>query len=256
MRFGHHRFKVAGYHSGRFVAPDSEHEQFMGVLIRRLLLERPGAFIDVGVNVGQTFARVLAVEKDRQYLGFEPQLSCCFNVDHFIRINRIANASVIPIALSDSNALKPFFTNGQTDECASLIDDPSSVHEVSLVQCRVGDEVLDELGINAIAAIKIDVEGAEIHVIRGLRDTLRRLRPPVIFEVLPNFFGIGERTRHPEMVCERNRGNADSIAEEFHRVGYRLVQIDESSAEETPIEKFDLDDEAQFRGTSFMARPI
>lgn len=111
---------------------------------------------------------------------------------------------------------------------ASLIDDPSSGHEVSLVQRRVGDEVLDELGI---AAIKIDVEGADIHMIRCLRDTLRRLQPSVPFEVLPNFFGIGERTRHPVMVSERSRGNAESIAKEFHRVGYRLVQLDETSAE-------------------------
>jgi len=71
---------------------------------------------------GQNLAKILSIDKDRPYLGFEPQLSCCFNADQFIKANDLVNARVLPIALSDGNRLMSFFSNGETDECASLID--------------------------------------------------------------------------------------------------------------------------------------
>lgn len=55
----------------------------------------------------------------------------------------------------------------------------------TVIQTREGDEVLDELGISQISAIKIDVEGTELDVLLGLQKTLLSHRLPVIFEVLP-----------------------------------------------------------------------
>jgi hypothetical protein len=50
-----------------------------------------------------------------------------------------------------------------------------------------GDEIIESLGITSIAVIKIDVEGAELEVMRGLRATLARYRPFVVFEVLHHY---------------------------------------------------------------------
>lgn len=253
--FGPNSYKVIGYHSGRIVLPNDKHEPFMKIVVKRLLAERQGAFIDVGVNIGQTFTKVLAIEKSRTYIGFEPQMSCCFNVDQFIRANHLSNSRIIPIALSNSNNLSLFMAKGQADECASLVSGRNSAQDGEYVQCRVGDEVLSEMKIDSIAAIKIDVEGAELQVIQGLRDTLRQLRPPVIFEVLPNFSGVVHRVRHDEITCDENRSTAKSLAKEFQQLNYALFQIDEHNGNEFPIDEFELDDIDNFKGTSFIARP-
>jgi len=100
---------MAGYFPCRFTTSSNQHEQFLEVILRRVLEKRPGTFIDVGVNAGQTLAKVLSIDKERLYLGFEPQLSCCFNADQFIKANELVNARILPIALRDNNHLLSFF---------------------------------------------------------------------------------------------------------------------------------------------------
>lgn len=257
VRYGNRRFRVAGYHAARFATPDVHHEDFLDIVLRRLLDQYPGSFVDVGVNTGQTFTKVLAIDPERPYIGFDPQLSCCFNVERFIRLNGMTRAEVIPLALGDDNGLLSFFSEGETDECVSRVDRGSRQRSgtVSHVQCRIGDEVLRELNVASVGVIKIDVEGAEVRVIRGLKRTLASQRPALIFEVLPNFSGIGRRVFHEAEACERNRANAQAILEELQRLDYRLGQLNEANGDERPVNGFDLDDVDHFGGNNYLARP-
>lgn len=256
VRFGKHRFRMPGYFPCRFTTSSDRHERFLEVMLKEVLETRPGTFIDVGVNAGQTLAKVLGIDRDRHYLGFEPQLSCCFNADQFIKANGLTNAQVLPLALSDNNQLLPFFFTGETDECASLIGRKGALDNgtQTYVQCRIGDEVLNEMSVAAISAIKIDVEGAELQVLNGLKNVLTSWRPPVIFEVLPNFSGIGERTWHEPEICEKNRSTAGEIHSLLSEAGYQIFQIDEKSCSTSMIDKFDLDNINDFKGSNFIAR--
>ncbi|MBT9551380.1 MAG: FkbM family methyltransferase [Hydrogenophaga sp.] len=258
VRFGNHQFKMPGYYPCRFTTSSDQHEGFLEAILRRVLETRRGTFIDVGVNAGQTLAKVLSIDKDRAYVGFEPQISCCFNADQFIKANGLVNAQVLPLALGDSNRLLSFFSEGETDECASLIDRKSlaSNRTQTFVQCRMGDEILSEMGITQISAIKIDVEGAEIQVMEGLKETLTSQRPTIIFEVLPNFSGIEERIWHDPDTCTSNHASAEKIRVLLHQIGYQIFQIDEASASESKIDAFDLDNIKDFKGSNFIAHPI
>jgi FkbM family methyltransferase len=256
VTIGGERFKVQGYHASR-LSTSAVHEPFLAAVVRRLLESRPGAFIDVGVNVGQTLMKVLSVERDRVYIGFEPQIGCCYFVDQFLRLNDLRNAMVMPIGLSDSNGILTLYSSGQYDEMASIAgtDDvtgkrrPFATH----VQTRIGDEVLRELGVGAVSAIKIDVEGAELQVLAGLRETLREKHPPVIFEVLPNFYGH-ERIMQPPVVRAKNQATADAVYALLQSVGYDVFQLSDASGDETKIARFELDDRERFVGGNFLAR--
>ncbi len=257
VRFGGHSFRMAGYYPSRFTTSAAAHEHFLEIMFRKALEAKPGAFIDIGVNIGQTLAKVLAIDRNRVYFGFEPQLSCCFNADQFIRANGLLNAKVIPIALGNSNQILLLHSAGETDEGASLIEQsnaPSAMLQTP-VQCRVGDEALTELGITSISVIKIDVEGAEVMVIEGLKQTLATQRPTIFFEVLPNFSGMGEKVWHPPETCATNRASAKKIHGIFQQLGYEIFQIDEQSCNETKIDEFDLDCIHDFKGSNFVARP-
>jgi FkbM family methyltransferase len=258
VRFGQHRFKMPGYYPCRFTTSADQHERFLEVILRRVLDTRQGTFIDVGVNAGQTLAKVLSIDKERAYLGFEPQMSCCFNADQFIKANGLANAQVLPLALGENNQLLSFFSEGETDECASLIDrkNPGGQRTRTFVQCRIGDEVLREMGIAEISAIKIDVEGAEAQVMEGLKGILASHRPIVIFEVLPNFSGIGERVWLDPDTRASNHAAARRIRDLLGALKYQIFQIDEKSAGESRIDDFDLDNIEDFKGSNFIARPV
>ena len=71
---GGRAYKIKGYFSDKFCRGD-EHEPHLGAVIGELLRRREGAFIDIGVNVGQTLCKLLATGEKRRYIGFEPQIA-------------------------------------------------------------------------------------------------------------------------------------------------------------------------------------
>jgi FkbM family methyltransferase len=257
VTLGDHRFKVRGYHASR-LSTSPRHEMFLLTVLQRQLL-KPGAFLDVGVNVGQTLMKVLSIDAQRRYVGFEPQIGCCYFVEQFIRLNRLGSASVLPIALSDANGTMTLYSRGEYDEMASLTGDRdvtgAARPDATYVPTRIGDEVLRELGIDQISVIKIDVEGNELPVLRGLLETLKAKRPSVIFEVLPNFYGHAhERIMQPPDVRAKNAEAADGIRALFDAIGYEMFQIDDAGGE-TKISRFDLDDRDRFIGINYIAHP-
>lgn len=173
-----------------------------------------------------------------------------------MQLNDLSNCVILPIALSDSNRISTFYSNGQYDEMASLIDQLDTSKSTLLkshVQARIGDEVLQELNVHDICAIKIDVEGAELSVLNGLQKTIKIKQPPIIFEILPNFYGISERKSHLHDVCVRNQASADAIFNFLNKMSYDVFQINDSNGLEAKVHRFELDDQSTFLGSNFIA---
>ena len=55
------------------------HAHWLDSVYEIMLRQREGAFVDVGINVGQTMVKVLGIDRERRYIGFDPQVGpCCF----------------------------------------------------------------------------------------------------------------------------------------------------------------------------------
>ncbi|HYM22540.1 MAG TPA: FkbM family methyltransferase [Vicinamibacterales bacterium] len=163
-------------------------EPWMLTLLAQLMSQRPGAFIDVGANLGQTLIKVRAVEPDRPYIGFEPNAAACHYCRELIRVNRYRNVTLFPVGLSTSSDVVLLFSKAETDPSASIVADfrPRARYSgAQPVSVHAGDEVLKPLGLEKIGIVKIDVEGGELDVMRGLLGTIRTHRPIVLCEVLP-----------------------------------------------------------------------
>lgn len=250
VKIGPRKYRIRGYLPSHLAAP-TEWEPHVALTISNILRKRTGVFIDVGANVGQTLFTVLGADPDRSYLGFEPQIACCHYLQQFIEDNLLMpRVQVFPFALSSETGFFPFFSNKPYDDCGTLLSDVHQLRNKQLVCARKGDDVLTELGVSRISAIKIDVEGAELSVLTGLQKTLQKIRPPVIFEVLPNFRGGIKRE---ESICARKRTEADNIYRLLSSIGYTLFQIDETSHALIPIGQFNLDDKATFLGRDYIA---
>lgn len=250
VKIGPRKYRIRGYLPSH-LAVRTEWEPHVSLAISAILQKRKGVFIDIGANVGQTLFTVLRADPDRSYLGFEPQIACCHYLQQFIQDNGLMpRVQIFPVALSSENGFFSLFSNNPYDDCATLMSDVHQLNNTQLVCARNGDEVLAELGVSAISAIKIDVEGAELSVLTGLQNTLRKIRPPVIFEVLPNFRG---RLRRDESVCARKSAEADKIHELLSSMGYALFQIDQPSRTLVPIKRFDLDGKGTLPGRDYVA---
>ena len=254
---GGRNYRIKGYFSDKFCRSD-EHEPHLGALIAELLRQRDGAFIDIGVNVGQTLCKLLATGQKRRYIGFEPQIACCFYVDQFIRANAIADAHVIPVALGEqAGVLELHVDDDDVDESASFdatgFRATMSATRKLLVPVLPGDAAITKLRIEKIAILKIDVEGAELEVLRGLPETLRLWQPPVMFEVLPNFFGAERKPIDAKLAAGHNR-RAEAIFEFFTTHGYSVHQVDKAGRWSS-ITAFRLDDREGFVTWDYLALP-
>jgi FkbM family methyltransferase len=254
---GGRAYKIKGYFSDKFCR-DDEYEPHLGAVIAELLRQNDGAFIDIGVNVGQTLCKLLASGERRRYIGFEPQIACCFYVDQFIRHNGIADAHVIPVALGEEpGVLELFADNDDVDESASFdatgFRATMSATRKVLVPVLRGDVAIAQLRLDKIGILKIDVEGAELEVLRGLPDTLRLWQPPVMFEVLPNFFGAEKKPIDAKLAAEHNQ-RAEAIFDFFTTHGYSVHQVDKAGRW-SPISAFKLDDREGFVTWDYLALP-
>ena len=121
------------------------------------------------------------------------------------------------------------------------------------VQTRIGDEVLAEAACAEPGIIKIDVEGAEMAVLRGLTGRLETARPILFFEMLPNFVGFDRRMLRE---TERTARNAAPVAllEFLTARGYEVRQIGNDGVEHR-IERFDLDSPDAYVGSDYVAYP-
>lgn len=157
---------------------------FLAHLLKRL----EGTFIDVGANIGQTLMKVITIDPGRRYVGFEVSPFCVNYLDKLISANTLSECVVMPFGLSDRLHATEFGSSGPADTRGTAVknfwsDEAQRVSRTVLL--LPGDMVLPELLQEAIALLKIDVEGGELEVLKGLDVTLERHRPPILIEVLP-----------------------------------------------------------------------
>jgi len=169
-------------------------EPWLDVIFDSILRSRQGTFLDVGANLGQTMFKLLRLDPAVQYVGFEPQVSCCLMTQKFLEENHLTNCKILPVGLFNSNRFIKLHTgSGDYDCAASMVDGfrPESFYAADRYVCvRKGDDVVSELGIPSICGIKVDVEGAELEVFEGLLETIEKTRPFLIFEVLNHFLAM------------------------------------------------------------------
>lgn len=165
-----------------------DYEAWMVDLLRGLLPLHAGTFVDVGANVGQTLLRVKSLDPARPYLGFEPNPACAFYLHELIAANRLADARVVPAGLSTGAGVieLAFYADDRVDSEASIVPPAGRpVHHRQVVVLSDIAPALAALAVEQISIIKIDVEGAELQVMTGLRGTVAGHRPPILIEILP-----------------------------------------------------------------------
>lgn len=147
---------------------------------------KPGdTFLDIGANVGffSLCASRRVGEKGAVY-AFEPAPETRKSLNRNLELNGVRNVITVPVALSDSMGSGELFLNAKHNSgAASLHQSPDSGGAVE-VKLDTYDNFAEKNGLPVPALVKIDVEGAEMNVLRGMRELLSRPdRPPIILEV-------------------------------------------------------------------------
>jgi len=145
------------------------------VIINKLIREDFICF-DVGANIGHL--SILMAKKASKGLVFsiEPQPKVFSYLLDNIRINNIENIIPINIAISEDNGIVEFYSfNYADDQSALVIDKQWKFKMVKVLSLRL-DGLLKILKLNKIDFLKIDVEGAELLVLRSLGEYISKVR--------------------------------------------------------------------------------
>jgi FkbM family methyltransferase len=157
-------------------------------LLARLVQGNRPIIVDIGANMGQTLLEVFATHPDARYVGFEPILPCVGYLASVIEANKWETAAILASALAAEEGVIALYRQAGliTDSGATVHEDlrPGRTFDSNWVPCLRFDTVKDRLKLNHIDLIKIDVEGGELDVIKGMGDTLKSIRPIVLCEVL------------------------------------------------------------------------
>jgi FkbM family methyltransferase len=143
---------------------------------------KPGAtFIDVGVNRGY-FSLLAAriVGDDGQVLSFEPEPNNCHWIRKSIQLNRYKNIRLYELALSDTNGDAQLHLAKKSGWHTLLPKRREHSEGVISVVTRTLDSILGQINQNKVNVMKIDVEGAELEVLRGAYKTLSNNRDIVV----------------------------------------------------------------------------
>jgi FkbM family methyltransferase len=211
-----------------------EGPQELAKLIEWTYSQRQGAFVDIGANVGRVLLHMVRYHRSVPYIGFDPQLQAAHHCFRIIRANNLSHTHcILPIGLSDSPGKATFFTNDDTDTSGTINVEtrPAEHYQLrSQIALGRGDDYLSD--VPEIAFVKVDAEGAEVAILRGLQRTIAKHLPVIAFEVLPiaelesgrPLSEAWHRKRH-EMAAAR-RAHAREMREILESHGYTIGTFD------------------------------
>jgi FkbM family methyltransferase len=141
-----------------------------------------GVVVDVGANVGIHAVQFARFAESGFVICFEPARD---TFSHLLRnIKHLTNVIPVNIALSNATGLQPFFI--AADNAYSGLKDTKrkTVLRRETTACFKGDDIL--LGMlqdRRVDLVKIDVEGLEMEVLRGMKEFIFAHKPVIFCEI-------------------------------------------------------------------------
>lgn len=144
--------------------------------------------IDVGANIGyftHVFSRLVG-EKGR-VVAFEPFPEAFALLKKSAEANGLKNVSLEPLALSDTIGKSTLYLSDKNFGDNSLVERKGE--NGVLIRTTTLDAYAKEKGITRIDMVKIDTQGAEYEVLKGMAAVIRNFHPAILCEIWPPMSG-------------------------------------------------------------------
>lgn len=149
---------------------------------------RPGStVVDVGANIGlQSLTYAGLVGNAGRVISLEPHPRTFKRLHEHITLNGTTNISAVNVGIGQEEAVVDMYevvaTNAGMNRIIRDMEDPDRYPRLE-VKIRPLPQVLADLGVHHVDAMKIDVEGFELEVLRGCRSILASDKPALLIEL-------------------------------------------------------------------------
>ena len=162
-----------------------DYSDLNGISYLKKQLKAGNVFIDIGANIGAySLIASKLVGSNGKVVSFEPVSLICKQLKQNIKLNNLANIVVEPKAVFDKNTtLELFISDHQNMGMSSILNHSHETGEKQSVQAITIDEYVKIKSLLKIDFIKIDIEGAEINALRGMKQTILKFNPIILMEI-------------------------------------------------------------------------
>jgi FkbM family methyltransferase len=174
------------------------HQELIPVFARYIAAD--AVVFDVGAHAGQ-FAKIYArlAAKGRVY-AFEPGTYARSVLRVALYLNGLRNVAIVPMGLGEAAGLGlmtlPVKRPGSYGFGLAHLgqhDRPGEIRQEAIALTTI-DDFARLVGLQRLDFIKADIEGWEMHLVRGGRETLRRFRPVMMLEMVEGHLARGGDT--------------------------------------------------------------
>ncbi|MBI1975931.1 MAG: FkbM family methyltransferase [Candidatus Omnitrophica bacterium] len=172
--------------------------------------------VDIGANIGYYTALCAAwVGPEGKVVAIEPEPESRVFLKRTLALNNFHNVEIITEALSDKKGTSRLYLCKENRGDNRLYEDRDSRERGSIcVQTTTLDSLLQQLGVlNKVDLIKMDIQGAECLVLRGMKQTLSG-NPAVV--VVTEFWPQGIRNAG---------GDPVEFLNELREMGFQMYHL-------------------------------
>jgi len=173
------------------------------------ILQNKGVFLDIGANIGLYSLYVSYYFPEIKIFSFEPLNSAHDILAENIRLNEFKNIETFNYALG-SQRESLYIHEHEYERGSSFITSKPTNEEISLFSL---DELYENLTSEKISAIKVDVEGFELEVLKGGENIIFKKHRPIIIVECSDLRNYHKATK-------------DDIFELMSNYGYVLYKSD------------------------------
>jgi FkbM family methyltransferase len=145
---------------------------------------KPGSIAaDIGANTG--YYSLVAATKAKMVYAFEPAGKTRENLEENVLLNDLTNISVQSIAVSDQAGMASLYIANDKNSGMSGLQKPENFSgNTEPVKTLTLDQWISANSIVKIDCIKIDAEGSELNILKGMKNTLEQFKPVIFIEVI------------------------------------------------------------------------
>ena len=139
---------------------------------------------DIGANLGWYSIMLALLDENKKIFSFEPIKEVFNQMNENIYLNNLTNISTHCFALSDSESeVEMYYTPNQTG-ATSFKNLHNTSEKSRVIRTKTLDDFFLKTKLNTLEFIKCDVEGAELLVLKGGIETIKKYLPILFLEML------------------------------------------------------------------------